>query len=208
LNIPSFDNASFMTDFNEVIHFHQEGKADRAIVLLHGMNAHSGTWRYNTSIFAKEWKVIAPSLPPIRSEPSSDEIGKYAKQVTSLLDSLQVHSAIFIGNSMGGWIALHILENWPEKVEKLVLEDSAGIYPEFEESEKLVKGVISSGVPTLVIWGKDDTIIPVRIGYYIHQRIPESKMVVIENGKHSPHWYRPDEFNSAASNFLHGALEP
>ena len=50
-------------------------------------------------------------------------------------------------------------------------------------------------VPTLVVWGADDRIIPSDSGRRIHQAIPRSHLEIIPECGHLPHIERPDEFS-------------
>ncbi|HVX02222.1 MAG TPA: alpha/beta hydrolase [Nitrososphaera sp.] len=56
-------------------------------------------------------------------------------------------------------------------------------------------------VPTLVIWGKDDTMIPVK---YVEPfvKMKNSRIVLLENCGHRPHVDKPDLFNRIVTDFL------
>lgn len=56
--------------------------------------------------------------------------------------------------------------------------------------------------PTLVVWGKQDPMVPVSVGYEIARRLPPQKLVVINNAGHCPMWDRPEAFNRVVSDFL------
>lgn len=53
----------------------------------------------------------------------------YAAGVLELMDKLNIEKATLVGHSFGGRVAIYIAAKYPEKVEKLVLVDSAGIKP-------------------------------------------------------------------------------
>ena len=53
----------------------------------------------------------------------------YADGVLELMDKLNIEKATLVGHSFGGRVAIYIAAKYPEKVEKLVLVDSAGIKP-------------------------------------------------------------------------------
>ena len=57
-------------------------------------------------------------------------------------------------------------------------------------------------VPTLIIWGRDDGLIPLAMGEQFHKRIAGSQMMVIEGTGHIPMVGKPAEFNQAVSKFL------
>ena len=51
----------------------------------------------------------------------------YARFVGAFLDALRVERLAVIGNSLGGLVALHLALSDPERVDALVLSDSAGL---------------------------------------------------------------------------------
>jgi pimeloyl-ACP methyl ester carboxylesterase len=56
--------------------------------------------------------------------------------------------------------------------------------------------------PTLVVWGKQDAIIPVECGEMYSKFIPNATLKAIDNCGHSPQMEKPDEFNAALAAFL------
>ena len=56
--------------------------------------------------------------------------------------------------------------------------------------------------PVLILWGKNDTILPLSIGEELHTLIPRSQFVVIPGAGHNPMWDRPLLFNKAVLEFL------
>ena len=58
--------------------------------------------------------------------------------------------------------------------------------------------------PALVIWGKQDAIVPVECGELFQQALPNSSLKVIDNCGHSPQIEKPEEFHAAVSEFLAG----
>ena len=57
-------------------------------------------------------------------------------------------------------------------------------------------------VPTLLVWGDQDRIVPISAGQVFHNSIPGSTLKVIENCGHRPEVEKPDEFLSAVQGFL------
>jgi pimeloyl-ACP methyl ester carboxylesterase len=56
--------------------------------------------------------------------------------------------------------------------------------------------------PTLIVWGEDDQIIPVRAGHSLQRRIPNSRLEIFERTGHVPQLERPAQFNSLVGEFL------
>ena len=57
-------------------------------------------------------------------------------------------------------------------------------------------------VPTLIIWGRDDLLIPLPMGEQLHQGIAGSQMMVFDGTGHIPMVGKPAEFNEAVEKFL------
>ncbi|PKB71860.1 MAG: hypothetical protein BZY87_03230 [SAR202 cluster bacterium Io17-Chloro-G6] len=57
-------------------------------------------------------------------------------------------------------------------------------------------------IPTRMVWGRNDAIVPVECGELYKKAINGSDLVVIDNCGHSPQVEKPDEFIKAALDFL------
>jgi pimeloyl-ACP methyl ester carboxylesterase len=57
-------------------------------------------------------------------------------------------------------------------------------------------------VPTLIVWGREDQIIPLKVGQLLHQSLPNSTLEVIEECGHVPHEEKPAETIALISRFL------
>jgi len=57
-------------------------------------------------------------------------------------------------------------------------------------------------VPTLIIWGRDDLLIPLAMGEQFHKGIAGSQMIVMDGTGHIPMVGKPAEFNQVVSKFL------
>jgi pimeloyl-ACP methyl ester carboxylesterase len=60
-------------------------------------------------------------------------------------------------------------------------------------------------VPTLVIWGKEDTLIPVSHAEYFKRDIPGAEVRIIADAGHLPHEEHADVVNKLISDFIRGA---
>ena len=59
-------------------------------------------------------------------------------------------------------------------------------------------------IPSLLIWGRQDAIVPVECGDLYHQVLSNSSLKIIENCGHLPQIEKPQEFQAAISGFLSG----
>jgi pimeloyl-ACP methyl ester carboxylesterase len=57
-------------------------------------------------------------------------------------------------------------------------------------------------VPTLILWGRQDKVIPLRVGELLHQAIPNSILEIIDECGHVPQEEKPDETIEKLSKFL------
>ena len=57
-------------------------------------------------------------------------------------------------------------------------------------------------VPTLVLQTSQDTIAPLSAGAFVHDQIPDSRMVIIQGQGHCPHLSAPAETTTAIREFL------
>jgi pimeloyl-ACP methyl ester carboxylesterase len=61
---------------------------------------------------------------------------------------------------------------------------------------------LASAVPTMIVWGADDTIIPVAHAQAAHEAIPGSRLEIIEGVGHFPHVEAPERFVEVLRDFL------
>lgn len=57
-------------------------------------------------------------------------------------------------------------------------------------------------VPTLLVWGKHDVPVPLRIANEIHSLIPDSKLIIMENVGHNAHMENPTLFYGIIKKFI------
>lgn len=61
------------------------------------------------------------------------------------------------------------------------------------------------GVPTLIVWGRHDGLLPVAHAFAGAEAIPDSQVAVLEGSSHEPMLEQPEEFVSLVREFLDGA---
>src|SRR5512133_1632691 len=61
---------------------------------------------------------------------------------------------------------------------------------------------LAEGRPTLIVWGKRDTMIPVAHAHAAHAAIPGSRLEVFERARHFPQSDEPDRFARVVLDFL------
>ena len=61
---------------------------------------------------------------------------------------------------------------------------------------------LAAEVPTLIVWGTDDTIIPVSHAHAAHEAVPGSRLELFEGVGHFPHVEAPERFVEVLRDFL------
>lgn len=58
--------------------------------------------------------------------------------------------------------------------------------------------------PVLLVWGRNDTLVPLKTGEGLRSAIPQSRLHIIERAGHVPMFERSGEFNDVVLRFLSG----
>jgi pimeloyl-ACP methyl ester carboxylesterase len=191
------------------IHAHIEGTGP-AILLTHGAYPSNDwhVWENNVAALASAGFAVY-ALDLIGYGESGGERLDHRQQAQALIDLMDAEglkTAIVGGVSWGGMIALEMALTAPERVDRLILVDSsgAGVFPE--------KELAQIGCPTLVVWGEDDSVIPVANAAFFGAAIPRCRVELIAGvteqagvppwGGHHPMRFKPGEFNRIVTSFL------
>lgn len=116
------------------LHYYVEGPADGSpVVLVHGLGGRCEDWRNLAPYIARAgFRVYMPDLPGFgRSEKPADftySIPEQAATVVGFMDALELKQVDLAGWSMGGWIVQKVAASHPERIKRLMLFASAGIY--------------------------------------------------------------------------------
>lgn len=101
------------------------------LLLIHAFPFDRTMWRAQVAGLQLYYRVIAPDLRGFghSSEADSSAISmeQYAADLRALLDSLNVKQAVIGGLSMGGYIALAFMAQYPERVKGLVLANTRAL---------------------------------------------------------------------------------
>lgn len=81
-----------------------------------------------------------------------------------------------------------------------LLRTAEGLIP--PNLDELIPRYRTINVPTLLIWGRDDKIVPLDVGERLHRDIPNSRLVVLDETGHFPHEERPEETLTILGDFL------
>jgi len=227
------------------------------LLLLHGLFGALSNWNGVLQKFSKSYKVVVPLLPIYEMPIKEAGLEGLVNFVSEFVNWKGYRKMTIMGNSLGGHVALlYTLAN-QEKVEKLILTGSSGLFENsmggsfpkrgsydyikerveytfydpktatkelvdevFETTKSIPKclrivSIAKSAqrnnlasrlaevkVPTLLVWGLNDTITPPLVAHEFHKLIPNSKLKFVDECSHAPMMEHPDKFNQVVEEFL------
>jgi pimeloyl-ACP methyl ester carboxylesterase len=256
------------------------GNKGTTVLLIHGLGGSVERWIYNINSLAQYHRVYVMDLPGFGLAEKIRVPLTFSHGAQFIKDFMQVQgidNASLIGHSMGGAITLQFALKFPDKVERLVLVDSAGLGKELalilrlislpyvgeyftrrgrketvrplltrcvynptvitdelveytyqhtirpgankcflstlrwisnlrgqraDNVNSLVKNLTSIVAPTLVLWGKQDRMIPVAHAYVAKRGIPNAELCILDSCGHLPQLEHVEDFNNLVLEFL------
>jgi pimeloyl-ACP methyl ester carboxylesterase len=109
------------------------------VVFVHGLGGSLATWSLNLPAFADQFRICALDLVGAGSsaKPATDySVSALAEFLARFLDALgpDWQRVSIVSHSLGGAVALAFAGSYPQRVERLVLVDSAGLGPEIDRT--------------------------------------------------------------------------
>jgi triacylglycerol lipase len=134
------------TVFGAKIHYLEAGSGP-VVILLHGLGGSTANWAPTIAPLAQKYRVIVPDQ--IGFGKSDKPMLNY--RVSTLVDFLDgfykqvgVQKASLVGNSLGGFTAAAFAIAHPEKIDKLVLVDAAGLAVTGDLDPRVLNGLNAS----------------------------------------------------------------
>ena len=199
------------------------------LLLLHALGEDGSDWDAVVAALSGTYRTYAVDL---RGHGQSDWPGDYSFElmrddVIGFLDQLGLDRVTLVAHSLGGSVAFLLAEHQPQRIERLVLEDSCPAYdrewtvPERPDTPlpfdwPVVPAIAAQAsvlvperwdrladitAPTLVVAGGPTSHVPQDKLADVAERIPDCQLVTIPAGHHV-HRNAPDEFITAARDFL------
>ena len=106
------------------------GDEGTIVLLIHGLGGSVEDWMVNINALAEHHRVYAMDLVGSghSDKPSAPYSFSYLAQfANNFMEAQNIDRASLIGHSMGGGVSLQFTIQFPDKVEKLVLVNSAGL---------------------------------------------------------------------------------
>jgi pimeloyl-ACP methyl ester carboxylesterase len=233
-----------------------EGEGD-VLLLLHGLFGALSNWQAVVDYFSKQYRVVIPLMPIYQMPLHKAGVPGLSSFIEDFVKLKQLNNMTLLGNSLGGHVALvYTLQN-PDKVKRLVLTGSSGLFEDsmggsfpkrgnyeyvkerveytFYSPETATKDLVDEvfhitnsnskclriiaiaksaqrhnlgkdlkniKVPTLLIWGLNDTITPPIVAHEFNRLITGSELYFVDKCGHAPMMEHPDKFNSILDKFL------
>jgi len=121
------------------------------IVFIHGLSGNVMNWWDQFEDFRDDYRLLIPDLPghgkSDKPENFDYSVESFARIIIGLMNQLEIDKAAIVGNSLGGAIAGYLAIHYPDRVDKLVLSDSAGI-----KISPLLKAVTPIATPITIRW--------------------------------------------------------
>jgi pimeloyl-ACP methyl ester carboxylesterase len=250
--------------------FYQEAGAGPDVILLHGLGGDRSNWNATIPALAAKFHVFVPDQVGFgqSDKPMIDyRVGTLVDFLNAFYKKAGIAKATLVGNSLGGWVAMDFALAHPEKVNRLVLVDSAGysqkrtgaapltrelllgLNPSTVAGEKQLMGAVfynkafatdqfaeqalmmhlrkndsytidrfidsilrgedvvdgklgAIKAPTLVVWGREDAIVPLAAGKALAEDILGAQSVILDSCGHVPQAECAAPFNAALLKFL------
>ncbi len=229
----------------------------QVLMLLHGLFGALSNWEGVVNHYSKHFRVIIPMLPIYEMPIKEAGLPGLREFTEKFVASMKLDNIMLMGNSLGGHVGILFTLANPEKVTKLVLTGSSGLfensmggsYPRrgsydyirervaftfydpkwaskelvdevFETTRSIPKCMLivaiaksaqrnnlalelaNINVPTLLVWGLNDTITPPVVGHEFNRLIPNSELKFIDKCCHAPMMEHPEKFNELVEDFL------
>lgn len=126
--------------------FYRQFGNGKPIIILHGLFGLSDNWVSVGKLLAHNYRVIIPDLRNHGQSPHSNNFNYDAmtSDISELLDDLELSSAIVMGHSMGGKVAMQFALQYPEKTDKLIVVDmSMRQYVERQSQIEILKAIMA-----------------------------------------------------------------
>jgi len=120
-----------------MLHFFEKGQGP-VLLFLHGFCETGEMWRYFADSLSTQYRVLCPDLPGFGASPITHPITcleDVAEQLEEWMDALQIQHPIVLGHSLGGYVALALLERMGDRIKAIGLLHSTAYADDLEKKE-------------------------------------------------------------------------
>ncbi|MGH7815627.1 MAG: alpha/beta fold hydrolase [Candidatus Binataceae bacterium] len=122
----------------------------RKIVMIHGAGSNAHTFHRQVAALGERHSPIAPDLPGHGRSAGIEglrSVADYSDFVAAFMDALQLDSAVILGHSMGGAIAMDFAHRRPDRAEALILSSTAAKFNVTAERLEALRAVTLGRTP-------------------------------------------------------------
>lgn len=118
---------------HQIVYVERAGQTPQSptIVLVHGFGADKSNWPEMVKALPPEFHVVALDLPGFGESSYLEGAGygfdAQAVRLHEFAQALEIGSAHWVGNSMGGGIILALAQRFPQQILSMTLMDAAGL---------------------------------------------------------------------------------
>lgn len=127
------------------VSYTDEGPDDAPVIIfIHGFPFNKSMWNGQVEALTEDYRVIAYDVRGHGNSDSGTEdfsIELFTDDLLTLMDALKIETAMLCGLSMGGYIALNAIINFPERFNALLLCDTTCMADKPETREKRMKTI-------------------------------------------------------------------
>ncbi len=174
--------------------------ANPLLLGLHGWSQRNGwhTWKPLMEPLAEAgYCVVSVDMPGWGKSPALDATplagSRAASVVINIVDGLQKETAVLMGKSWGGGVAIKAALQQPARISGLIL--TAPALQNFAQLHELQ-------TPVLMAWAADDPVIPISNADRYRAALPEMQLVAYATGGHSAAPKNAADFAPKAIQFL------
>ena len=110
------------------IYFESQGSGD-AVLFAHGAGGNAGIWFEQVAAFSDRYQCISfdhRTFARSSADPTTLSPAQFRDDALAVLDAVGVEQAHVVAQSMGGWTALRMLLDTPERVRSVVMSGTPG----------------------------------------------------------------------------------
>ncbi|SRR5258707_749058 len=187
----------FLTLRQAHIHYLETGAPDwPALLFLHGASFSAQTWHElgTLALLAQHgYRAVAVDLPGF----GQSESGEFPPLdfLLEFLEQLSLDKPILVSPSLSGMYSLPLVAAYPDKLAGFVPVAPVSI-PTYEHQLQ------GNPLPTLAIWGSNDSIVPVEQAELLCQLLPHAQKVLLKDAGHACYLRATKEFHTHLLRFV------
>jgi pimeloyl-ACP methyl ester carboxylesterase len=123
---------------NKIIFYRIIGEG-QPLLLLHGFAEDGEIWQHQINFLKDKCQLIVPDIPGSGSSAFNEQLSTiedHADAIKVILDNEKITNCIFIGHSLGGYIALAFAEKYPQLLKAFGLFHST-VFADSEERKQI-----------------------------------------------------------------------